>query len=1048
MKLHRRSSFSSRWLRRLTAAGGTLLAAVAGSSAVVASLAGCAKSPTAGWVISGPGGSKVSAWQLETAAPAAALVVPLAAAGNEWTSFTVELTNLPPAVGAGQLAVALAPLAGPSPLPLGAQDVEVFQIVDVPADATRATAVRHAGQTSSARRLPRALLPLTADGGRFDLRNLKPPVASAASAGAAGSPASQPVSAARLWVDLHLPANAPAGRYTTACQLLTRPDPKAGDWQVASSLPVELTVHNFSLPDRRNLLMVGQVSWDSLVRHYADDFEAVSPHLVNRGEAKYAGTVRTLDALSRLAHQNRASVVFPRLQPTVKWPAMVNDAPPEVRWDDFDAVVGPWLSGKAFGDASGGGATGGSTFGVGYWPLPEPDHLRSYDTRSRLAYWNLAASHFDRNDWLGMSAVQVEKVTPGRPRGAEAIELSVTAAQLLAAHPRMDVAVPLEEQQVQLADAADAKGAADGKGPADAAVARADVGGAKLVDPRHAGRLRVAAAGLIGVKPTWPDKVDEPKRWLRTDLPGLVPLPGLGGREPDVRQWAWLAFLRRADHVLFADPLPAQRTLAEAADPSDLTWFYPGRWFGVDGPVPTVQLKWLRQAEQDYEYLHLAKLKGEAVDAFWMARLITKPVEVALGQAPDDAYTLMTGTTDPKAWADARGLLAKVIGLYAGRPDGTADRAAKEAAEIEILGWARPQEKPLLIARQADWSWAPMRDGARWVNLTVGLDVYNAADVAPGDNRIQWDGLLPAGWEVKPQADAVPPLVPYQVLRTGIGGQFNVGKAGPKSRQPVGVELVVDSPTARFASRLRVSLPVAACDRREGRFSLDGKLNDWLEADQIHDGPLVKMLSRPAVLAQALEPASTSSKLYTNFGNEGFYVGFALAGLAGPEKAVGGSRNFVDYQARRAWGEDLCQVLIQPIYHDNAVGPVLHVVCKPNGSIWVERKLDPRFNADPWEPFESTGTRYAADVVGDKWTGELAIPWRVLQDPKRGLPELLRFNFAQHRSADGESASWAGPVDFGRDDALTGLLHVKLPVAGNPGDAVQGEPGWRGPAER
>ena len=44
-------------------------------------------------------------------------------------------------------------------------------------------------------------------------------------------------------------------------------------------------------------------------------------------------------------------------------------------------------------------------------------------------------------------------------------------------------------------------------------------------------------------------------------------------------------------------------------------------------------------------------------------------------------------------------------------------------------------------------------------------------------------------------------------------------------------------------------------------------------------------------------------------------------------------------------------------------------------------------------------------------------------------PVMLRFNLTQHCTDSGESASWAGPVDFGRDDALTGLLFLKDPQA-------------------
>ena len=48
-------------------------------------------------------------------------------------------------------------------------------------------------------------------------------------------------------------------------------------------------------------------------------------------------------------------------------------------------------------------------------------------------------------------------------------------------------------------------------------------------------------------------------------------------------------------------------------------------------------------------------------------------------------------------------------------------------------------------------------------------------------------------------------------------------------------------------------------------------------------------------------------------------------------------------------------------------------------------------------------------------------------------PALLRFNFVQHRTATGESATWAGPVDFGRDDSLMGVLHLRDPQDPNAG---------------
>jgi hypothetical protein len=93
----------------------------------------------------------------------------------------------------------------------------------------------------------------------------------------------------------------------------------------------------------------------------------------------------------------------------------------------------------------------------------------------------------------------------------------------------------------------------------------------------------------------------------------------------------------------------------------------------------------------------------------------------------------------------------------------------------------------------------------------------------------------------------------------------------------------------------------------------------------------------------------------------------------------------------------------------------------------VERRLDPKNNVDPWQPVEGVAVRYASTLDGPTWRAELAIPWQIIHDPQKGRPALLRFNFIQHKNATGESASWAGPIDFGRDDAFMGLLHLREP---------------------
>ncbi|MDT9121236.1 hypothetical protein RSW84_27720, partial [Escherichia coli] len=71
---------------------------------------------------------------------------------------------------------------------------------------------------------------------------------------------------------------------------------------------------------------------------------------------------------------------------------------------------------------------------LNYWPLPKPDYLDNFDLESQQQYWSMAATHFDQNDWLPKTSVRISKVTAGRATPADAIELSATAAQLLASH--------------------------------------------------------------------------------------------------------------------------------------------------------------------------------------------------------------------------------------------------------------------------------------------------------------------------------------------------------------------------------------------------------------------------------------------------------------------------------------------------------------------------------------------------------------------------------------------------------------------------------------
>ncbi len=919
--------------------------------------------------------------------PSANQPINLDAARNEWVSYTVQIDDLPGASSRQNWVVSLTPLrpATGSASLISAENFRLSQVLSMPVDVNRAGYVRHTGLSGATRRLPRAMLPMTLRQGQLDVQTLRDP---AAPTKAQSTPGSVSHESPVLWVDVKVPLETPAGQYQGAIQITD-----SRDHRVLASLPVGLQVFDFVMPDERHLLMVSRLHWQSLIQHYPDQLEAITPRLINRKDSRYQGVVKTMDQLISLAHEHRAEVVVPRLQPTVKWPAA---QPPRVDWGDFDSVVTPWLSGQMFSDR----------VPQGYWPLPEIDYLQNYDFRSQGEYWTAAATHFDQRQWLNQTSVFLEQHTSGRASVTQAVQLSARMANILHAHPRIRVTGPLEEDQLVLNDEKITTG----------------------IDRQDTSRLIASAPGLIFAPPAqlWPQDVGRPQRWLRTDLQGLVPYVGAGGDQRDVRLWAWLAFLRQAGMVLWDGVLPQRNSPEDPADPDQMIWFYPGQWFGVDQPVPTIQLKWLRRAQQDYEYLYLASQRGEVVNALVLARLLTKPVQIQPLQELDPTYALMSGTADEQAWKQVRQLVARTILLR--EPGQTPDPARQSDLYLQTLRWLEPQERPILLNRAARFGWSPNSagTGGSWVDVKLAIDLYNASDDRPVSNLLQFSGLTP-GWMVRPQPIDIPMLLTFQVRCQELDAEFNLSEARFGRQATAPLELTFTEGHKLSKTPLRFVLPVAASDRREGGLRIDGSIEDWAPEDAVQDGPMVEMFSRPVLQKQQIKLADTPSQLFTGWGEDHFYLAFRLTGVG--QQDLMHARNFVDYQFRRAWGEDLAEVLIQPIYDDNSLGPVLHVVVKPNGSDWVQRKVDLRRNTDRWQVLEGSSIRYASTLETGVWRGEIAIPWSAIAEKDKPQPRLLRFNFSQHNNTTGQSASWAGPVDFGRDDEFTGLLYLRQPDA-------------------
>ena len=843
---------------------------------------------------------------------------------------------------------------------LPAAGFTLYRAADVAVDLRQASYVRHSGQSPAEApdALPRALL---------EWRDV-----AAEDATATGS-LDNPAGDTWLWLDVYVGPRQAAGDYS-------------GTITVGGvEREVAFRVLDFNLPDERRLTVAGRADWDDLKRLFPDAFETVQPRLIDREDRRYDVATGVLDALVSEAHDHRLALHVDALRPTVKWPSA---EPPRVDWREFDALAGPWLDGIAFADR----------VPHGYWPLPEARMLDRYPPGAQLDYWQAAANHFDQNGWLDRSPLFVGG--SGEPVG---LDLNVrtrrrynaVAATMLANHPSVRVQVPLELDQLELGDDADE-------------IAEAD-----------AGRLVPASAGLVSDVPieTWPDGLDEPPTWLPTAGNALIPYTGAGGTLADVRSWAWLAFVRRSGLVDFGSALPQADSAAEAGDPNRLVWFYPGRWFGREGVVPSVQLKWLREAQQDHELLQLARERGETANARILAKLLPKPLQIRPLQEPEPSLVLMTGTADAAAWEEARRLVIDMILLK--EPGELADPSERVYLERRQFRWMIDRERPVLMAGATEWLPGEVPGD---LSLKLDVSIYNPTDTTPDENALTWTAV-PRGWTVPPQSRPVPALAVYQVRDFVMTAGVDATATEPAD-EGGGVEITfVQGETGR-STPLRTAIPAADLGPLPGGLALDGDLSDWDARDRVQAGPMVAMLDRPTTQGHTLRRAEVPAGLWAGFTDENLYLAFELAGLTEGATTAG---NVVlrDEDTGRAWGEDLAEVVVRPLYADGTLGPTVLIAFKPNGAAAGRSRLK---DADAYTPFEGA-IRYVAEVDGGTWRGEAAVDWSALLLPDRldnlGQPErpaALLFNFGQHRPATGTTATWAGPVDHLESARFTGVL--------------------------
>src|SRR5207248_3113132 len=186
-------------------------------------------------------------------------------------------------------------------------------------------------------------------------------------------------------------------------------------------------------------------------------------------------------------------------------------------------------------------------------------------------------------------------------------------------------------------------------------------------------------------------------------------------------------------------------------------------------------------------------------------------VELQPTQVPDPAYSLLSGTTDPKAWNDGFELLARTIILN--QPGQTADVAAMKQLALDTTTWSTAHEQPLLMGRTAEWSLGKTAQGQRVAGLHLGIEIYNAADRTAEKSTLQFSALPESSDTIQGPVD-VPRLGTYHVDRFFLDARVMLEQLVTASRQPLKIAFI-DGYSGRI-HHLQLSAPAALCQRRHG----------------------------------------------------------------------------------------------------------------------------------------------------------------------------------------------------------------------------------------
>ena len=772
-----------------------------------------------------------------------------------------------------------------------------------------------------------------------------------------------------FWVDVYVPRGTAADEYTGE---VTCSAEGAATWRAR----LQVRVYDLVLPDARAVAAVGGFDYRTLFGRLIRDEQGkgFAPPFLDRRDARVRRGLVAMRQLMQMGHDHRLDLFEKGMRPLLKRDGLGRLL---LDWEDYDAIVGPYLDGSAFADRVGCPAWP-SPF-CQEWPDPVPyggveDAAYLQTAKNLLA---LCRMHFAESDSRGQLFLWPCRGKVGPEEYGRFLRLA-----------RM---IREEDDQTPILSElpADPPRGAGWKVPGDFAQFASIVAPpSEWLAPSYKPPPAGAKGFLYGT-------------WLAPGFPPHFPSLGVLAGAADLRAIPWLALKYGCPGLLVPEVLDWGEAPFSAAASTQTTLFYPGDVAGVEGVLPSVRLKWLRRGLQDLAYLQVLRQRGEG-DV--VRRVTDALVRYAGVEAAGDYYLdarLDGWVRDAAVWTVARRILAE----EAQQAVNPAERTQAQLLALS-LAWQELRRKTSgLRLEQARTSLAAVRHegGGEHLVATLLLDLFNECDqpAAP----VLRVGPLPPGWECldgpEVRLDPIPPLTSRKVVLSLKGPEIPFTPAG-KWEVPLSIVLPAASgdstgPEAR-AQNVSVAVPALLAQPVSRPPVIDGDLSDW-PARAGNVAGAFALLGRRGHLDKALARRPTEAFLLCDSRN--LYIAIRCH-EPNMSDLVSESDNVVRYEQLMACGEDLVEVLLDPGGQARGAEELYHVLVKPSGIVVAERGVGALTGkAGPW----ASGARVAVRRSDDDWVVEMAIPLASF-GPAR--PERFwGVNFARFAAVGQESSNWA-----------------------------------------